>query len=43
LKPLDELKNLLEFPTDEDMDANEFMHKLSGQVLKDEVSKQEIK
>lgn len=38
LKPLDELRKLLGFPTDEDMDANEFMYALLGQILKDEVS-----
>ena len=38
LKPLDELRNLLGFPTDEDLDANEFLSKLLGQILKDEVS-----
>lgn len=35
---MDELRNLLGFPTDEDMDANEFLHKLLGQILKDQVN-----
>ena len=38
LTPLDELRNLLGFPTDEDLDANEFLSKLLGQILKDEVT-----
>lgn len=37
LKPLDELRNLLGLEVDEDLDVNEFIHKLFGKILNDEV------
>ncbi|XP_078367534.1 uncharacterized protein LOC144651469 isoform X1 [Oculina patagonica] len=36
LKPLDELRNLLGLEVDEDLDVNEFIHKLFGKILNDE-------
>ncbi|XP_029183504.2 uncharacterized protein LOC114951485 [Acropora millepora] len=36
LKSLDYLRSFLGVPVDEDIDANEFMHKLVGGILKDE-------